>query len=99
MVSTVAVAVAGVINIDDLVKANEPSDGSDTPISPSDESTYTGNSDKSDRKTEDKPASDNSAQEPEPSKEQGPVAEEVAEADRVRAELFDENPDQDVETA
>jgi len=32
-------------------------------------------------------------------KEQGPVVEEVAEADRVRAELFNENPDQGVEAA
>jgi hypothetical protein len=38
-----------------------------------------------------------SASEPEPPKEQGPVVEEIAEADRVRAELFDENPDQGVE--
>lgn len=102
VVSTVAVAAAKVVNIDDLAKANKPSDSSDKPISPSDQSTSIGNSDKSDQKTEDKPAGDSisseekpaSTKEPEPPKEQGPVAEEVAEADRVRAELFNENTDQ-----
>ena len=109
VVSTVAAAAARVINIDELAKANKPSDDSDTPISTGDESTPAGNSDKLDQKSEDKQTSDDdsvsSAEEPapakesEPSKEQGPVVEEVAEADRVRAELFNENPDQGVEAA
>ena len=109
VVSTVAAAAARIINIDDLAKANKPSESSDTPISPSDESTSTGNSDKLDQKTEDKLTSNGdsasveegpaSAKEPEPPKEHGPVVEEVAEADRVRAELFNENPDQGVEAA
>jgi hypothetical protein len=100
---------AKVVNLDDLVKANKPSDGSDTPTSPSDESTSTGNSDKSEEKPEDKSTSDNSGTSseeeptstkgPEPLKEQGPIAEEVAEADRVREELFNENPGQGVEAA
>jgi len=109
LVSTVAAAAAKVVNIDDLAKANKPSDGSDTPISSSDKPTSTSNSDKPAEKSEDKSTSDNnsissggepaSAKEPEPLKEQGPVVEEVAEADRVRAELFNENPDQGVESA
>jgi len=109
LVSTVAAGAAQVINIDDLAKANKPSEGSDTPISPSDELTSTGNSDKPEGKSEDKSTSDGSStsskeepastKEPEPLKEQGPVVEEVAEADRVRAELFNENPDQGVEAA
>lgn len=105
VISTVAIAAAKVVNVDDIAKANKASDSSDTPISPSDQSTSTGNSDKSDQKTEDGPAGDGApsegepvfVKEPEPSKEQGPVVEEVAEADRVRAELFNENPDQGVE--
>ena len=106
MVSTVAIAAAGVVNIDDLVKVDKPSD---TPISPTGESASSGNSDKSDQKPEEKSTSDNSntsseeelasAKEPELPKEQGPVVEEVAEADRVRAELFKENPDQSLEAA
>lgn len=108
-VSTVAAVAAKVANIDDLAKANKPSDTSGTPTSPSDESTSTGNSDKPEEKSEDKPTSDDSStssegepattKEPEPLKEQGPVVEEVAEADRVRAELFDDSPDQGVEAA
>lgn len=108
VVSTVAAAAARVINIDDLVKANKPSDSFDIPISPSNEPTSTVNSDKLDRKTEDESRSGGGgggssegdpapARESEPPKEQGPVIEEVAEADRVRAELFNENPDQGVE--
>lgn len=108
MVSTVAAVAAKVVNIDDLAKANKPSGGSDTPVSSSDEPTSTGNPDKPAEKSEDKPTNDDngtsseeepaSAKEPEPLKEQGPVVEEIAEADRVRAELFNENPDQGVET-
>jgi len=105
VVSTVAVTAAKVVNVDDLAGANKASDSSDTPISPSDQSTSTRNSDKSDQKTEDRPAGDGtpseekpaSDKEPEPPKEQGPVVEEVAEADRVRAELFNKNPDQAAE--
>lgn len=109
LVSTVAAAAAKVINIDDLAKANKPSDGSSPPISSSDGPTSTRNPDKPAEKSEDKLTSDDnstsfeeepaSAKEPEPLKEQGPVVEEVAEADRVRAELFNENPDQGVEAA
>jgi len=109
VVSTVAAAAAQVVNIDDLAKANKPSDSFDIPVSPSDEPTSTVNSDKMDRKTEDESRSGGSgassegepapAIESEPPKEQGPVVEEVAEADRVRAELFNENPDQGVEAA
>jgi hypothetical protein len=109
VVSTVAAAAARVININDLVKTNKPSDNSDTPISTSGEPTSIGNSDKVDQKTENNltssevSASSEEGQTPvkesEPSKEQGPVVEEVAEADRVRAELFDESPDQGVEAA
>lgn len=110
VVSTVtAAAAARIVNVDDLAKTHKPSDSSDTPISPSDEPTSTGNSDELGQKTEDKPTSgDDSAssveepsppKESEPPKEQGPVEEEVAEADRVRAELFNENPHQDAEAA
>lgn len=104
LVSTVAAAAAKVINIDDLAKANKPSDSSDTPISPGDQSTSTGHPEE---KPKDEPTTDSSStpprdestsiKGPESLKEQGPVIEEVAEADRVRAELFDENPDQSVE--
>ena len=106
LVSTVAAAAAKVININDFVKANKPSDNSDTPISPSDGPTTAGNSEE---KPEAEPTSDNSgtssegepvsAEEPESLKEQGPVEEEIAEADRVRGELFNDNPDQGVEAA
>jgi len=109
VVSTVAAAAARVVNAGNLAEDNKPSDSSDTPTSPSDEFTSTENSDKSEEKPEDNSTSDNgsnsleqetvSAKEPEPPKEQGPVVEEVAEANRVRAELFNENPDQDVEAA
>ena len=108
VVSTVtAAAAARVVNIDDLAKTHKPSDSSDTPISLSDEPTSTGNSDKLDQKAEDKSSDDSAssveepdpAEESEPPKEQGPVEEEVAEADRVRAELFNENPRQGVEAA
>ena len=108
-ISTVAAAAAKVIKIDDLAKANKPSDNSDTPISPGDESTSAGNPNGSEEKFGDKSTSENSgnpsgeepvsAKESDLLKEQGPVVEEVAEADRVRAELFDENPHQDVEAA
>jgi hypothetical protein len=102
VVSTVAAAAAKVINIDDLAKANKPLGSSDTPIPPSDQSTSTGNSDtsgKSEGNTTSLKEEPTSAKEPEPLKEQGPVVEEVAEADRVRAELFNENPDRGGEAA
>lgn len=99
VVSTIAVAPARVINPDELHDGDRPSDSSDTSTTPSDESTPTGNSDNSDQKTEEKSTSDVGSKEPDPSKEQGPVVEEVAEADRVRAELFNENIDQGVEVA
>ena len=108
LVSTVAAAAAArVIGIDDLVNANKPPGNSDTPTSPSDEPTSAGDPGKSEEKSEDKPASDNngispeekpaSPKEPDSLKEEGPVVEEIAEADRVRAELFNENLDQGVE--
>jgi len=109
LVSTVAAAAAKVINIDDLAKANKDSDNSGTSVSSNGGSTTVGNSDKPEEKSEDKPTSGEtstspeeepvSTKEPEPLKEQGPVVEEIAEADRVRAELFDENPGQGVEGA
>ena len=106
LVSTVAAGAARVVNIDDLAEDNKSSSSSNTPTSPSDESTSTGNLDKPEEKSEIKPTSDSSGtspeepaspKEPDSSKEQGPVVEEVAEADRVREELFNENPDQGVE--
>jgi len=114
LVSTVAAAAAGVINIDDLAKANKDSDNPGTSVFSSGGSTSVGNADKPEEKSEDKPTSGESSsssssssseeepastKEPEPLKEQGPVVEEIAEADRVRAELFDENPGQGVEGA
>lgn len=109
VVSTVAAAAARVVNVGDLAGTNKPSDSSDTPSLPSNEFTSTGNSDKSEEEPEDESTSDDSSKsleqetvsdkEPEPPREQGPVVEEVAEADRVRAELFNENPDQGVEAA
>ena len=107
VVSTVAVAAAKVINVDDLVKLNEPSDNPETPTLPNDKSTPDKNADQLDKTPEDKPTSDDSSTtsegEPvpttEPPKKQGPVVEEVAEADRVREELFNENLDQGVEAA
>lgn len=101
VVSTVSVAAARVINADELVKPKKLADSPDTRIPPSDESTSSGNSDQSDEKPEDRPTSDErstiSRGDLEPQKEHGPVVEEIAEADRVRAELFNENPDQGVE--
>lgn len=99
VVSTVAAAAARLINADELYNDDKPSDSSDTSATSSDESTSTKISDNSDQATEDKSTSDGGSEEPELSKEQGPVVEEVAEADRVRAELFNENTDQGVETA
>lgn len=99
VVSTIAAAPARVINPDELDNGNKPSDSSDTSATSSDEPTSTGNSDNSDQNTGDKLTSDGNNKEPEPSKEQGPVVEEVAEADRVRAELFNENIDQGVKVA
>lgn len=103
VVSTVAVAKAKVINADELAKLNMLPDIPDTPIPPNDESTSSGNLDQSGEKPEETPMSDDSSTssggEPEPQKEHGPVVEEIAEADRVRAELFDENPDQGVEAS
>ena len=109
VVSTVAAAAAKVVNIEELDKLNKHPDSSDTPAPTMEELDPNENSNQSDEKPEDrstsddgKPSSDRepaSASEPEPPKEQGPVVEEIAEADRVRAELFDENPDQGVEGA
>jgi hypothetical protein len=107
VVSTVAVAAAKVINADELVKLNELPNNLGTPTLPNDKSTPDKNADQSDKTPEDKPTSDDggttSEGEPvvtnEPPKKQGPVVEEVAEADRVREELFNENSDQDVGAA
>jgi hypothetical protein len=103
VVSTVAVTAARVENVDDLAKLKILADSPDTRSSPSDESTPSGNSDQSDEKPEEGSTSDQSSTPSggglEPQKEQGPVVEEVAEADRVRAELFDEGPDQGLEAA
>ena len=103
VVSTVAVAAARVVNADELAKLKNLPDSPDTHITSSDELTPSGNSDQSDKKPEDTSTSDDtstsSGGEPELQKEQGPVLEEVAEADRVREELFNENPDQGVEAA
>lgn len=101
VVSTVAVVGARVVNADELAK--KLAEDADTHILPSDESTPSGNSDQSNEKPEDGSTSGDSSTssggELEPQKEQGPVLEEVAEADRVRAELFNESPNQDTEVA
>jgi len=103
VVSTVAVAAAKVVNAKELAKPPKLPDSPDVRIPSIDESTPSGNPDQSDEKPSDRPTSDetstSSGQQLEPPKEHGPVVEEVAEADRVRAELFDENPEQDVEAA
>ena len=101
MVSTVAAAAARVVNADELAKLNVKPD---TRTRPRDESTPSGIPDQSTEgfePTSDVTSNERSASisESEPLKEHGPVAEEVAEADRVRAELFDENPDQNVEVS
>lgn len=103
VVSTVAVTAAKVANINELVNLKTIPDGPDTRIPAGDESTPSGNPDQSDEKPGDRSTSNDSNTsskgELEPQKEHGPVVEEVAEADRVRAELFDENIDQDVEAS
>ena len=102
VVSTVGVMAAKVVNVDEVFQLEKLLDNPDTIIPPSDKPASSGNSDQLDEKSEDRPTSDetstSSEGEPEPQKEHGPVVEEIAEADRVRAELFDENPNQDAES-
>jgi hypothetical protein len=100
VVSTVAVTAARVANVDELAQLKKLPDNAETPIPPNDEPITSGSSDQSDENISVSDVSNTSSGgELEPQKEHGPVVEEVAEADRVRAELFDENPDQDVEAA
>ena len=103
VVSTIAVTAARVVNAEEFAKLDKLPDNPDTRIPPSDGPTPSGNLDQPDEKPGDRSTSDESSissgGELEPQKEHGPVVEEIAEADRVRAELFNENPDQDVEAA
>lgn len=106
VVSTVAAAAAArIANVDELANLTEHPESSVSPLN--DESTPSGSMDQTEEKPQDESTSGDisassdeepaSTNEPEPPKEHGPVVEEIAEADRVRAELFEENPDQGVE--